>query len=62
VPDSAGNQTDEEYSSSMRSHSSFTTNDPKYRALVANDDVFQLRIISSLMQQLEFQVTEAENG
>jgi PleD family two-component response regulator len=33
-----------------------------YRALVANDDFFQLSIISSIMRNCGFDVTEAENG
>lgn len=35
---------------------------PKYRALIANDDMFQLRIVCNLMQSCGFETVEAENG
>ena len=34
----------------------------QFRALVANDDSFQLQIISMLMKKCGFIVDEAENG
>lgn len=34
----------------------------KYRALVANDDLFQLSIICLLLRNSGFEVEEAENG
>jgi hypothetical protein len=36
---------------------------PDYRALIANDDSFQLKIISKLLvQHANFAIDEAENG
>jgi hypothetical protein len=34
----------------------------KYRALVANDDLFQLSIICLLLRNSGFEVDESENG
>ena len=34
----------------------------KYRALVANDDQFQLLIISSMLQECHFKIETAVNG